>query len=257
MQNLTGLKVLISIAAVAIAVLHVAFPALAIDLVVLALFAVAVLPWLQPIFKSIKLPGGLEITLQDFAKKIDNATGAALSAERKADLAVSGLTTDNPVERAASFAPRGAVGDSAATELRRLSAQYEDIRATQFAGDRRTQAMTEVVRRMIAIAPSLQDFDVGSALRSASLGERLAAYAFLYARPDPSRLAELVASVTRTETKPFGQYWGLQAIGRNIGSADVPAAVVEDLDRFANVVQKGTDRHYEVQRILRQIGANR
>ncbi len=74
--------------------------------------------------------------------------------------------------------------------------------------------MTDVVRRMVDVAKSFDTFDIESALRDPDLGRRLFGYAYTFARPNPSQLETLVESVTRLERKPFGQYWGLQALGR-------------------------------------------
>lgn len=247
MQPYVGLKALITAVAVIVAAVHIWVPSITVDAITLALLVVAVVPWLQPIFKTIKLPGGIELTLQELKQDVKNATGAAQSAERKADLAVSGLTgqaaghTDSRIE------------SEPAQRVTDLARRYEQIRDEQTSGPKRTQAMTEVVRQMIAVAGELENFDVVAKLRSSARGDRLAAYAYLYARPEPARLAELVHSVTVLEDKPFGQYWGLQAIGLNLGDrtgASLPGPVRSELESFARRIQPGTDRDYELRKIL-------
>jgi len=106
--------------------------------------------------------------------------------------------------------------------------------------------MTDVVTEMVALAASLGDFDVRSALASAESGWRLAAYAFLYARPDSNWLKELVATLTQREDKPFGQYWALQAVAALIKQAHargvtIDASIASDLRAMLEGVRSDTD----------------
>ncbi len=250
MQPHTRLKLVVTLAALAIAVVHIWVPSITVDAITLALFVVAVLPWLQPIFKTIKLPGGFELTLQELKEEVKDAAGAAQSAERKAELAVAGLTSATKGRR------HNHLVEQPRENLVELSHLYEAIREEQDSGPKRTQAMAEVVREMIEFADVLPDMDVLPMLRSDSAGQRLAAYAYLYARPDPALLNELVLSVTTREDTPFGQYWGLQAIGLNIGNLETSTqrdAVMRDLVAYSARVPSGSDRGYEVRRILEQI----
>ncbi|HET7489469.1 MAG TPA: hypothetical protein VFJ85_16195 [Acidimicrobiales bacterium] len=57
--------------AVALAVVHTAFPDLEIDGVTLALLAVAALPWLAPLLTSIELPGGFKFQLREVQRKLE------------------------------------------------------------------------------------------------------------------------------------------------------------------------------------------
>jgi hypothetical protein len=239
----------ITVTCVVLAVLHRLWPDIAKDPVTLALLALALLPWLQPIFKTIKLPGGIEITLQDMERKIDAAAGAAASASRKADLAVSGITPK------ATAAPVRETAITRETALADLARQYDQIRETQDSGPARTSAMTAVVRQMIQHGTGLTDAELRTLLKSDAGGERLVAYASLYGSPQPSLLEPLVASVTKLERKPFGQYWGLQAIGKNLPKkgSDIPHAVIEALTVFESRQRPGTDRHYALTEIFRQV----
>ena len=251
MQPYSGLKAVVTASALIVAGIHIWVPSITVDAITLALFVVTLVPWLQPIFKTIKLPGGFELTLQELKQEVKNATGAAQSAERKADLAVSGLTTVATGQRELG------VERGPEERLTKLAETYEEIRNNQTAGPTRTQAMTDVVRKMIELAASLPNFDVASRLRSTAKGQRLAAYAYLYAKPNPTLLAELVLSVTTLEDKPFGQYWGLQAIGLNVGDVgakSIPDSVARDLIAYSTRVPSGTDRDYELRRILSRIG---
>ena len=61
--------ILVSVVAAAAAVVHVAFPSLTIDVVTLGLLAVAALPWLAPVVKSLKF-GSLEVDLRDLQQNL-------------------------------------------------------------------------------------------------------------------------------------------------------------------------------------------
>jgi hypothetical protein len=64
-------QLVISALAVAVALLHMLLPRLQVDMITVALVAIAALPWLAPILKSVKLPGGLELVLQDIHDKVE------------------------------------------------------------------------------------------------------------------------------------------------------------------------------------------
>ena len=51
----------ITIVALFLAAIHLIFPGAKIDAVTLTLFAIAVLPWLGSIFRSVEFPGGLKV----------------------------------------------------------------------------------------------------------------------------------------------------------------------------------------------------
>ena len=218
----------------------------------LVLLVIAVLPWAQPLIKSIELLG-VKVELQDLKDRLADVEGATASANRQAQLA---LATSGPATPAQPPALRTAGSDDT---LKALAEQYNVIRRDQRAGDARTAAMTAVVRQMIDLAPNLSSFDVAQELQSDDRGRRLAAYAVLYARPDPKFLAALVQSVAKREDKPFGQYWGLQAVARVIATPglSIPPGVVEQLRACAENLPRDTDRAYVLRRILKDIGGSR
>ncbi len=59
------LRLFITAAALLVALAHLIFPSVTIDFVTVVLLLVAVLPWIAPIVKSVELPGGFKIQLQD------------------------------------------------------------------------------------------------------------------------------------------------------------------------------------------------
>ena len=113
--------------------------------------------------------------------------------------------------------------------------------------------MTEIVRRMIDLIPQISAFDINEELAQHDRGRRLSAYTFLYLHPNLEKLGALIESVTNVEDKPFGQYWGLQAISKVLsqrGQESVSNADVNKLRKYAEVIRPGTDRGYELRRIL-------
>jgi hypothetical protein len=74
------LRYVISAAAVGLAVAHIIWPGLSIDGIALGLLAIAVIPWLSPLFKSIELPGGMKIEYQELEKAGESASNAGLVA---------------------------------------------------------------------------------------------------------------------------------------------------------------------------------
>jgi hypothetical protein len=72
------LRWLITVGAVGIAVVHLVCPSATIDGVTATLLLVALLPWLQPLFKSLELPGGVKVEFQDLEKVAARADAAGL-----------------------------------------------------------------------------------------------------------------------------------------------------------------------------------
>lgn len=64
-MNLRSLKIAISFVCAAFAAVHLFAPGLSIDGIILGLIAIGLLPWFQPLVKSLELPGGLKVELQD------------------------------------------------------------------------------------------------------------------------------------------------------------------------------------------------
>ena len=251
MNSTSILKICVTGGALVLAVIHQWVPTFTLDAPTLVLLVIALLPWLQPLIKSVELLG-VKLELQDLQDKVAAATGAAESAKQKAFFAQS--ATEPPISGTRPVQPT-----SVATEasLLALADQYDHIRDTQSAGDARTLAMTTLVHRIIKLAPHSQGFNLTAALVEKRRGVRLVAYAILYAAPDPVLLEALVQSVTTIEDKPFGQYWGLQAIARVIDAVpkarDLQPQAITLLREFGNRIPRGTDRDYELKQILEAV----
>lgn len=71
-------QVFITTSAVLVGVTHLFFPNLKIDAIFITLIVVAIIPWLEPLLKSVELPGGLKVEFQDLKKIEDEAKKAGL-----------------------------------------------------------------------------------------------------------------------------------------------------------------------------------
>jgi len=77
-MDVARLRSWVTLGALAIALVHVVFPVLAIDAIALVLIVVAVVPWLAPLFKSVQLPGGWKVEFQELQKVAAKADDAGL-----------------------------------------------------------------------------------------------------------------------------------------------------------------------------------
>lgn len=244
MKDNLPLKIVVSAIGLLAAIVHVSRPDLRIDSVTIVLLVIAAIPWAQPLIKSIELLG-VKLELQELHAKVAEARGAAESASRQVGVALA-VSTPPPQP--------DVLLDSEAVEnkIKTLADEYNHIRATQKSGGQRTTAMTNVVSQMIELVRRMPSFDPKRLLTNENRGLRLFGYAFLYERPDPAFLLPLVESVTRIEDKPFGQYWGLQAVKRVIPNAppEAQSQAKARLSAFSTRIPTGTDRDYELHQIL-------
>lgn len=179
--------------------------------------------------------------LKRIADKAEETEGKAQSALQKAEFA---LTT-----------PRGVVeqdNQTAETTLQQLILDYNQTRNRLPSGSLRTTKMTETIKAMVNTAHSLVNFDISGALLSQDNGVRLSGYAYLYAKPDQQYLDQLSNAIIKDPT-PFGQYWGIQALGKIINDQTITQldpAIFNKLKVFYDQLAKGIDREYELRKIL-------
>ncbi len=76
-----NLKSVVTLITVLLIVAHLVWPSLAIDGITGFLLALAILPWLSPLFKSVNLPGGLSVEYRDFEKVEQEIEKAGLTSE--------------------------------------------------------------------------------------------------------------------------------------------------------------------------------
>jgi CheY-like chemotaxis protein len=82
------LRIGVSLGALAIAVMHLWKPNLQIDSVTVVLLVIAVLPWVQPLIKSIELLG-VKLELRELQNRVAEAQEAAEGASQQATLALA------------------------------------------------------------------------------------------------------------------------------------------------------------------------
>jgi hypothetical protein len=73
-MELSQLRKYVSVAAVALAAVHVLWPSLGIDFVTISLVVVAIIPWILPVLKSLELPGGVKIEFKDVKQATEKVT---------------------------------------------------------------------------------------------------------------------------------------------------------------------------------------
>ena len=74
----------VTLAALSAAAARFVWPTAPIDGVLATLLVVAVVPWLQPLFKSLELPGGLKVEFQELKDVAKRADAAGLLADPQA-----------------------------------------------------------------------------------------------------------------------------------------------------------------------------
>ena len=263
MDPKTPIKIVVPIVALAFAGLHAGFPdKIRIDSITLGLIVIALLPWIGNLVESLKY-GDLEVKLRNLEAKADEAKGAAAEAKGAAEsarnLAIvpAGPRTEVPTAPLGLAAPNPtAPAQPQITQMEQLIKEYSEKRNTNPPGDFRTSLMADVVRRMIATAMATDPTIVLPWLNHQDHAHRLAAYAFLNARPDFSQVDALARSISNPDNPPFAQYWGIMAL-RNVigcrGNQSVPEKTVAELQKFLARLQPGTDRYYELSRILNSL----
>lgn len=71
-------QIFITILTILIGITHLIFPDLKIDAIFITLIIVGIIPWLEPLLKSVELPGGLKVEFQDLQKIENEAKKAGL-----------------------------------------------------------------------------------------------------------------------------------------------------------------------------------
>lgn len=83
-MSVSLLRKIVTLGALGLALGHLLWPSLAIDAITLALVALAIVPWLAPLFKALELPGGWKIQFQDLQNVQAKADDAGLLSPKKA-----------------------------------------------------------------------------------------------------------------------------------------------------------------------------
>ena len=247
-RKLYVIRLIVTLAALTFAAVHLMRPAMKIDGVLLALLAVAVLPWLGSIFESVEGAGWkvtyreLQQKMEDTQRELDTTKGEVASARQRAEFmestGVLGLRPGSPHY-----------------EMRQLISRYDGLRESMRSGPVRTMEMTDVVRHLTLLADRLDDVDWPGYLKSSDGGERIAAYSYFYANPSSDVAGDLTYVLINMEGTPFGQYWAIRALGR---IAEISPSSVQSLaplwKDFLATLPVGTDRYYELSRIIDAMG---
>jgi hypothetical protein len=250
--RLTAAQLVVTGGALVAAAFHLMQPTAKIDGVLLGLLAVAAAPWLGSFLESVEGAGWkvtyrrLERELENTREELQVTKGEVASATHRADFiesqGVAGLATSSPAE-----------------EMGQLVSEYNRIRREMKSGPARTRKMTDVVRHLTLLADRLDTVDWPGYLHSQDGGERIAAYAYYYARPDPRAARELTRVLTNVENTPFGQYWAIQALGKIAEAA--PASVLDlvpDWQVFLDsTLRPGTDRYYVLSQLISSLSPAR
>lgn len=242
----------ITIVAIALVVTHLSNPQLNIDNTVLALFVIAIIPWLGSVFKTVELPGFAKF--EYFEKKVDTLNSEVASVKEEVSGAIESSRKFSEATSEAvrlSLAATRTVQADPKKALLELADEYVKTRRRLPRGAQRTGEVSRIFGKMTAVACDLKDLEVRDLLESEDEGKRLAAIAFLYANPDPQAIDELILSVTEQEDKAFNQYWGLRTVQKLLGVGG-PISVMNlgKLREFSGRLRRGTDRYFEVNRIL-------
>ncbi|WP_433184157.1 hypothetical protein [Actinoallomurus sp. CA-150999] len=152
--------------------------------------------------------------------------------------------------------PEGA--QTVGERIDRLAKEYNRIRWTMPSGGARTAQLTSVLKSMIETLRGVEDFDVDWYLTNKDRGLRLAAFAYLRANPDSSRVPALIDALV-VEDKPFGQYSALRALEGivEIDPGALDSAGRKRLRRLLTELPPETDRVMVLERVLRKAGADR
>ena len=273
------LSILITAGAIVVAAAHTS-KIITVDNTTLAIVVLGLLPWSLPwlaqFVKEISF-AGISLKIQDQVQRAvreeveplkqtvaKHAEAVAQQAESVAQQ--SGLATGLSVSVAAAPAPVAASSTAqfptqgALEQLDRLVDRYHHIRDTQAGSYERTRQMAAVVGEMVALSHKVTGLDFKSYLAAPITaehdGKRLVGYAYLYARPDCSVLNDLVDSVRHEDVTPFGQYWGIQAIGETVqrcAVADLDGSTMAKLYAFRDQLGRETDRYNYVSDVLRSL----
>jgi len=243
------LRVVITIGALIFIAVHLTWPKLGIDNIAIALLVIALVPWLSSIFKSIEVTGlgkveflqqaveRLTTTVADVKAQADAATQKSSFAAGATDATLSDLGQKQ------NYTPENI--------LLFLAQQYVRVREAMPHGWQRTEEVTTIFGEMVVAAARVEDFDAKKSLLSGDEGERLAAIAFIYERPDPQLLDDLVVAICEHEDKGFNQYWGLKAIQKIMQrTGEISGVSLNKLRGLVSKIPAGTDRARELSHIL-------
>jgi hypothetical protein len=78
MTSKAKIKIIVTAVAVSAVAAHLIFPKINIDIITVFLLGIALLPWLESLFKSVGLPGGIQFQFHDLSRVETDARNAGL-----------------------------------------------------------------------------------------------------------------------------------------------------------------------------------
>lgn len=84
LNSIAKLRNVITLGALVLALAHILWPDLAVDAITLSLIAIAILPWLSPLIKSLETPNGWKVEFQDLENASARAEEAGLLSTEEA-----------------------------------------------------------------------------------------------------------------------------------------------------------------------------
>lgn len=166
-------QIFITVTAILVGLIHLFFPNLKIDAIFITLIIIAIIPWLEPLLKSVELPGGLKVEFQDFKKLEEEAKKAGLIKSDEKTV-IKEITTSNSetfsfIEIAEQNEELALVGFRIEIEkrLRSLADKYS-IESNRYSVTRLIEALAK--EEILTIAEKTSLLDIISTLNKASHG---------------------------------------------------------------------------------------
>ncbi|MDH6120351.1 hypothetical protein ABH930_004754 [Kitasatospora sp. GAS204A] len=244
----------VSTAALGIALVHVLRPDLKIDTITVVLLVVALLPWLGTLIESIEFPGGGKVQYRQLRAETAEARQEADEARQEAGEAVRTAL--------AAVSAQAAIEQATPADVERLAARYTELRQSMSSGAARTRQVDRLVGTMMVVTPRVPDFDVLAALRSADPGLRLAGYARVFGEPEtavaqaPEVLAELLTAVAGREPLGSSRYWAIRALDAGTDVVDpgsLPGDLIRQLATVLTEVPTGSARAGALRQIIAKL----
>ena len=166
-------QIFITVSAILVGLIHLFFPNLKIDAIFITLIIIAIIPWLEPLLKSVELPGGLKVEFQDFKKLEEEAIKAGLiKSDEKSEIKEITKTNSETfsfIEIAEQNEELALVGFRIEIEkrLRSLADKYS-IESNRYSVTRLIEALTK--EEILTIAEKTSLTDIISTLNKASHG---------------------------------------------------------------------------------------
>lgn len=198
----------------------------------------------------------LKREIRSSIKKSNEALSRASSAQHEAH---SARQTSEIAQEAAlntTGSRRLSNAPSLGTQISHLISQYNTIRSQEKSSAARTNRLSTIASRMVSAlsgAP-LDAFPITDYMHSGDDGNRMAAYAYIYANPEIGLASALTNAILLERTR-FGQYWAIRALGRVIakGGYGLDSKSTQDLADLLSRLEPGSDRAYELGQLLSEI----